>query len=801
MLELENIELLRNDQHLLQDVSLRFSDRGCVSIMFDDVCGAYLFARVLAGIEKPSCGTLRYDGHKLNWQKEKELAHYRQSYTASLFGDFQIQLEKTIEENITMGLPVQHDHFLMTLQKWRLTSLRNERAENVNFITQAKVALARIELHSPSMLIFLPDSTPYSKQELEQLYLLFTVLGKDLLVVVIRDATFERFADRILSFEQGYLISDNQNMEENSALIMRTPSAFHVPKSCVQSLMNMIYHHHRWAYRALAILFVFALLFISSFIFTYQLDTVDMEVRTLQSQNVNYFAIQKRAQGNDGTIYASQYMTFDQQDKQELETLFEDNVIISCYPINIRWGNAYLEGRYQESQYTLFSYAAVVELPEQNLNENINLHGTWPETTREAVLSMSDARFLLKGDMTLTYEDYIGQTFYWYGASLTVTGILDEPLFQNMDTLSTWGEVSNTRILVKEGFMDEHPLSNLQSFPISYKRVLYNNNMSSFNYLYPLSEVKNYIDGNYYLINHTLSEQDTILNYDMAVKLGFEPDYEASYLENLEEYQLFARKWVGRHLQVQAYKVETSPNNSTLFELNVTIRGFTIPQEYDFTNRYNHNQSAIYVDNTAIHDLMVENVGYENIYYMNNDMDQIRNVLTRLEEHPLYEATLPSGMALQNLVRDLKDLDTFLLLAAAACLGVSLFLYLLLMYKAREHTKKEMTIYYTFGETRKSIIALYMKNSTRILIRDLLIATIFTTILLLFLTSATIWNLFASSHLFWILMIPLFVSTFIFSFLQAICYLMLRFQPLLEEDYNHHDNAWYQDQIYDKIQK
>lgn len=801
MLELENIELLNNHQHLVKDVSLRFSDRGCVSIMFDDVCSAYAFARVLAGIEKPYRGIIRYDGHELNWQKEKELAHYRQSYTSSLFGDFQIQLEKSIIENITMGLQVQHDHLMMILKKWRLTSLQTERAEDVDFITKAKVALARIELHAPSMLIFLPDSTPYSKQELEQLYLLFTLLGKHILVVVIRDATFERFANRILSFEDGYLISDNQNMQENRALKMRTPYAFHVPKTCVQSLMNMIYHHHRWAYRALAILFAFALLFVSSFIFTYQLNTVDMEVRTLQSENANFFAIQKRARGNDGTTYASLYMPFDQQDKQELEELLDDRVITASYPIDIHWANAYLEGRYEESQYTLFSYAAVVELPEQNLSENVKLHGNWPQNIGEAVLSMSDARILLKGTMTLTYEDYIGQSFYWYGVRLTVSGILDESLFRNMETLNTWGEVSNTRILVKEGFMDEHLLKNLQSFPISYKRALYNNTIYAFTCLYPISQVKNYMDGNVYTYNHALDENDAILNYDMAVTLGFEPDYEANYLKNLENYQLFARKWVGRHLQVQAYNVEVSPNNSTLFEKNVNIRGFSIPQEYDFINRNNHNKSVIYVENTAIDHLMVENVGYENIYYMNNDMEQIRKALTLLEEHPLYEATLPSGMALQNLVRDLKELDTFLLLAAGACLGVSLFLYLLLMYKTREHTRKEMTIYYALGETRGSIIALYMKNSTRILIRDLFIATTFTTVLLSLLTSATIWKLFASSQLFWILMIPLFVSIFIFFFLQFICYLMLRYQPLLEEDYNQHGNVWYQNKIYDKIQK
>ena len=86
MLKLEHISIqLNNNTHQLHDVSFQFPDTGFISIVADDETIMLELARILAGLQAPSTGTLQYDNTLLSDFNEETLTYYRKHYVSSLF--------------------------------------------------------------------------------------------------------------------------------------------------------------------------------------------------------------------------------------------------------------------------------------------------------------------------------------------------------------------------------------------------------------------------------------------------------------------------------------------------------------------------------------------------------------------------------------------------------------------------------------------------------------------------------------------------------------------------------------------
>ena len=70
------------------------------------------------------------------------------------------------------------------LQDWQLSSIAEKSIEEVSFQDKVKTMLARSALRTYRSIIFYPDSTPFSKEELQSIYQLLKIYSEHILVIL-----------------------------------------------------------------------------------------------------------------------------------------------------------------------------------------------------------------------------------------------------------------------------------------------------------------------------------------------------------------------------------------------------------------------------------------------------------------------------------------------------------------------------------------------------------------------------------------------------------------------------------------
>ncbi len=177
MLKLEHISIqLNNNTHQLHDVSFQFPDTGFISIVADDETIMLELARVLAGLQAPSTGTLQYDNTLLSDFNEEAFANYRKHYVSSLFNDFQILERRTVWDNVCLSTEQSAFDVDKWLIKYKLYKKKEMLMEELDFEDQLRVIMVRILLHQPKMLVVYPPSTPFSIDEWNKIYPMLQML-------------------------------------------------------------------------------------------------------------------------------------------------------------------------------------------------------------------------------------------------------------------------------------------------------------------------------------------------------------------------------------------------------------------------------------------------------------------------------------------------------------------------------------------------------------------------------------------------------------------------------------------------
>ena len=143
--------------------------------------------------------------------------------------------------------------------------------------------------------------------------------------------------------------------------------------------------------------------------------------------------------------------------------------------------------------------------------------------------------------------------FYWYGIPLRISGIVEEISYEHAKE-KQMPYMNDTYLFVKKGFIQHHPLSNMQSFPLSSKRMLINNRSYEINRFSENPHYLYYTNGSMVLNSlDTLKENEVVLDFQSAVLLGFPYqriffDENKTYEEKIWEYLVYIE-------QVDKFKV------------------------------------------------------------------------------------------------------------------------------------------------------------------------------------------------------------------------------------------------------
>lgn len=197
----------------LDNVNLEIASNDFISIMGPSGSGKSTLLHLLSGLDKPTSGSLTYDGKDIYGLTDKELSAFRRQRIGFIFQQFNLLPVLTAKENIIMPLLLDKkqpdEAYLKQLTDLlgihdRLIHLPHELSGG----QQQRVAIARALIAKPDI-IFADEPTGNldSKSGGEVMGMLENIwkkLGKTL-VVITHDSRIARMADRQFVIADGVL--------------------------------------------------------------------------------------------------------------------------------------------------------------------------------------------------------------------------------------------------------------------------------------------------------------------------------------------------------------------------------------------------------------------------------------------------------------------------------------------------------------------------------------------------------------------------------------------------------------------
>jgi putative ABC transport system ATP-binding protein len=222
----------------LRGVSVSFERGRFTGIMGPSGSGKSTLMHILAGLDRPSSGSVTVDGVELSDLDDGKLTQLRREKLGFIFQFFNLLPVLSAEENITLplsiaGRDVDRDWFQRLIETIGLGDRVTHRPAELSGGEQQRVAVARALVNRPAV-VFADEPTGNldSASENEVLRLLRQAVDEfgQTVVMVTHDPHAASFADRLLVLRDGQIADDARAGSEDEVIaLMREGPTDHPP--------------------------------------------------------------------------------------------------------------------------------------------------------------------------------------------------------------------------------------------------------------------------------------------------------------------------------------------------------------------------------------------------------------------------------------------------------------------------------------------------------------------------------------------------------------------------------------------
>ncbi|PWU25661.1 MAG: ABC transporter [Candidatus Rokuibacteriota bacterium] len=200
----------------LRGVSLEVDRGKLTAVMGPSGSGKSTLMHILAGLDKPTSGSVSIDGTEITTLGDTELTKLRRRHIGFVFQFFNLLPMLSAEENVQLPLTIagqkpDGEWFSSLLRKMGLVERRSHRPSELSGGQQQRVAIARALVSRPTV-VFADEPTgnldsATSGEILELMRNSVDELGQTT-VMVTHDARAAAIADRILFLDDGLIVRD-----------------------------------------------------------------------------------------------------------------------------------------------------------------------------------------------------------------------------------------------------------------------------------------------------------------------------------------------------------------------------------------------------------------------------------------------------------------------------------------------------------------------------------------------------------------------------------------------------------------
>lgn len=175
----------------------------------------------LAGLEKPTAGSVHVAGKNITKMSEDQLASFRQKNVGFIFQSYNLLGSLTAAENVAMPLlfrgvskHIREREAKEMLKKVGLASRAKHRPTEMSGGQQQRVGIARAFVAKPKI-VFADEPTGNldTKTTIEVMEMLLEMAHQNNItfILVTHDNELAEYADRIITIRDGYVVSDVRN--------------------------------------------------------------------------------------------------------------------------------------------------------------------------------------------------------------------------------------------------------------------------------------------------------------------------------------------------------------------------------------------------------------------------------------------------------------------------------------------------------------------------------------------------------------------------------------------------------------
>lgn len=200
----------------LKDINLSVNKGEFVAIVGASGSGKSTLLHLLGGLDRPTKGKVIIDGESIYNYKEEKLAIFRRRKIGFIFQFFNLIPVLDVEENIALPALLDNDkidksYLEEIIEILGLKERKNHLPSELSGGQQQRVSIGRALLNKPSIILAdEPTGNLDSKNSKEVIELLKFTAKKynQTLILITHDINIATMADRVITIEDGEIVSD-----------------------------------------------------------------------------------------------------------------------------------------------------------------------------------------------------------------------------------------------------------------------------------------------------------------------------------------------------------------------------------------------------------------------------------------------------------------------------------------------------------------------------------------------------------------------------------------------------------------